>query len=380
MSNQKTKLRLHTFLRTLTPLHISSGQTGTFDVTNNRVYMGERIISEGSATTCSLVQTIAYLAPGEESGVANVPVIMANNIMGRLRRHAAALVLGIVQSKGQTISPGTYSALTCGASSGNPDSSVPTFDQLRTSMAHPYLGLFGGGPKLMRRYARMLNNPVPYTSVTAQSFKGIEHPNFDPLIHAVPSSTEKFLTRGVLRNRMDDLTSLSDIALASATITDFENAIRERASAIAGNKAAKAETGSSERQTTRSFTALQYVIPNVIFPLSWSLEVTPAQLGLFLLALDSFAADEELGGQGRNGFGRFNLFDMVLTDNTNQPIASSLLLDNKLNRDLPEVAQAIAAWEEAALDITGNSLNDLFANEVIDKSAGKGKRAAKEAA
>ena len=71
---------------------------------------------------------------------------------------------------------------------------------------------------------------------------------------------------------------------------------------------------------------------------------------------------------------------MVLTDNTNQPIASSLLLDNKLNRDLPEVAQAIAAWEEAALDITGNSLNDLFANEVIDKSAGKGKRAAKEAA
>ncbi len=351
-------LRIHAFLTTTTPLHISSGVQGSFDFENGRASYK----SGPGLTPCMLVQTLGIANDDSEFGSVQVPVIMANNIMGRLRRRAAAEVLGVIERKGERVKTGTYSALMCGAVSGNPDSEEPTFEEYRAARAHAYLGLFGGGPKLYRRHVHGFN-AVPYTSGSRPMFARCKHPNFDEAVHAVRAGQEHHLTRAVLQNRNDDLRELVNLSLASKTIENFTDEIVARQSAIIDTQKQKgAEKEKGARVTTRSFTSFQYVIPNVVFPLCWELrEVTDAQLGLFLLALDAFAHSEELGGFGRNGFGRFTLTDVAVTDVDDALLADGLFQNNRLNRSQPEVSEALAAWTAESEAFTGSGLNDLFA-------------------
>ena len=175
-------------------------------------------------------------------------------------------------------------------------------------------------------------------------------------MHGVRAGQEYNLTRGVLQNRNDDLRELVNLSLASKTIENFAEEITARQTAIVQGK----EKG--PRVTTRSFTSIQYVVPNVVFPLCFELrEVSGAQLGLFLLSLDAFAHNEELGGHGRNGFGRFTLSDVVITDEDDAKQADGLFQNSRLNRDHPEVAQALSAWNTESEAFTANSINDLFA-------------------
>lgn len=347
----KQAFRIHGFLRTTTPLHISSGLDGFFNPATGKVSNSK---SDGGVP-CNLVQQMTYVAPGAEYGTASVPVIMANNIMGRLRRRAAGFIFDVLKAKGEKILPTTYAALMCGAASGNPDSAEPSFDEYRAAHQHAYLGLFGGGPKMYRRHVHCMN-AVPFTSISSIAFEMAKHPFFDEAIHAVPANIERSLTRTVIVNRNDDLRKLTDIAVASHVIGDFEEKVRERQAAIAQSK----DENDAARITTRSFTGLQYVIPNVVFPLCFELNATPAQLGLFLLSLEAFAMREELGGYGRNGFGRFVISDLVQTDLNDQLLSEGWFSNGALNREHPEVLAAIEAWEAEASGFTGNSLNDLF--------------------
>lgn len=365
----KNKFRIHAMLRTSTPLHISSGLEGFFNPTTGFATTNKS--APNSSVPCNLVQQMTYVAPGTEFGQASVPVIMANNIMGRLRRRAAGHVFEVLKAKGEQILPTTYSALMCGAASGNPDSEEPSFDQLREATEHPYLGLFGGGPKLYRRNVHGFN-AVPHTSISKIAFANIRHPFFDETIHAVPAAMERNLTRTVIVNRNDDLRELVDLEGASKVIGDFEDKIRERQAAIFTGKT----SGDSARVSTRSFTGLQYVIPNVVFPLCFELDVTTAQLGLFLLALEDFSTREELGGYGRNGFGRFVLNDVVTTDLDDNLMAEGLFSYGKLDRTHADVQTAITAWEQASQAFTANKLDDLFKPASKAVAAAKGKQAA----
>ena len=362
MNTEKKTFRVHAFLRTSTPLHISSGASGYIDVSTGRASLSKGEAGQ-NAVPCNMVQQLSFLAPGSEFGVAYMPVIMANNISGRLRRRAAKHVLDAVSSKGQTVQVGTFNALMTGAVSGKPSTEDATFDEYRAASEHPYLGLFGGGPKMMRRRMHLFN-AVPYSSISRVAFERARHPFLDDQ-HAVPSGMEYKLTQSVICNRLDDLRELSNVALASSVVQDFENAIRERQAAIFEEKTKK----DSGRTTTRSFTGLQFVIPNVVFPLCWEFKATPAQFGLFLKSLDDFAHTEELGGYGRNGFGRFTLSDVVMTDVDDKLLSQGLFQNNRLVYDQPTVAEAVQAWDVAQKEITGNKLNDLFMGTA--KSAAK---------
>lgn len=362
----KQSFRIHGFLRTTTPLHISSGVEGYFDPAT-----GFTSTSKGDAAMaipCNLVQQMTFAAPGTEYGTASVPVIMANNIMGRLRRRAAGHVFDVLKAKGEQILPTTYTALMCGAATGNPDSEDPKFDEFRASHDHAYLGLFGGGPKMYRRYVHCMN-AVPATSISRIAFEKMKHPFFDDAIHAIPPKIERSLTRTVIVNRNDDLRELVDLSVASKVIGDFETKVRERQSSIVAGK--DREAGDTTRLSTRSFTGLQYVIPNVVFPLCFEMNVTPAQLGLFLLSLETFAKREELGGYGRNGFGRFIISDVVQTNLDDGLLSEGWFSNGELNRDHADVQVALHAWEAEASQFTGNNLNDLFGQSATPEEPAK---------
>lgn len=366
MSQTYKQYRLHAFLRTLSPLHITSPESARLDVTTMKVIYGD---SMGIP-----LNQVQRLNVHEMGGVVRpVPVIAANNIMGRLRRHTASKVLDALKAKGQKVAISTYSAMQCGAATGKPDGRDALFSEYREAREHPYVGLLGGGPRMMRRYVRAMN-AVPYMDATTFMFGRNKHPHLDEAVHKSAQDARR-LTQYWILNRNDDLRELVNISQAQDTIENFNEEIGKRQQSILADSKSNADGEGSSRHSTRSFTSFEFVVPGVYFPLSFDLNVNDAQLGLFLMALDTFAATERLGGHSRNGMGQFSLSDVVLTDDANNIVADNLFANNRLRQDAPMVQDALKAWIAAADKINGADLDRLFAPPTEEAKPKKEKKA-----
>lgn len=367
---QTNQYEIHLFLKTTSPLHIASPGAARLSLDTMQLVYGD----QPKSIPCTIVQKMTVPTT---DGTVNVPVIAANNIMGRLRRHAASAVLKALEGKGEKVSIQAYSALTCGAATGNPDGRNVTFDEYRETRAHPYIGLFGGGPRMMRRYVRCYN-AVPYMDATRQMFERVMHPEMQNSNAGFTSLKPAQLLQRWTFRRNDDLLALRDMSEASASITDFEAEMLKRQSTILGQKATKkaGEEGDNAKHTTQTFSALEFVVPGTVFPLSFELEVSPAQLGLFLLALDAFSAKERIGGHARNGFGAFTMNDVVVVkkDAFDSESHKGVFNNSRLVPDHPFVADALAAWSVEADLMTGSDLDRLLSTPEEDKKGAKGKK------
>ena len=304
---------------------------------------------------CTAIQRLAVFDGVQH--VERVPVIAANNLIGRLRRHAANRVLDVIAAKGERISIQTFSGLMCGAVTGNPDGRDITFEEYRSARANPYLGLFGGGPRMMRRYVRCFN-AVPVLPQTQLMFERVRHPFLDVVAHGGSIDTSRLTQRWIF-NRNDDLADLSGLAQASVSIDDFEAQISARQAAILAERPLEGEDRAKSKTTTRTFSAIEFVVPGVVFPVTFELDVSDAQMGLFLAALDSFARTERLGGYTRNGFGQFSLDDVVLVDPMGQ-VSRGLFKESGLNQGNLHVQQFGAAWLGASQELSAAALDEFF--------------------
>jgi len=411
------KYVIHGFLRTLSPLHIAA--PGKMFVNLDTGFTTPSKPLNSSFTTCTAVQKMTFLdehlvrkndnEPGElKTGSRDVPVIPANSIAGGLRRMAAKLVIDTLLAKKEQIAIGTYSALMCGAVNGHPDTKGVTFKQFRDARDHVYLGLFGGGPQLMPRRVHV-RNAVPYIDqVTDVMYSRTDLAHCHPLLRHIPAESGKGrgdkytymvdaankLTRVIIFNRVDDLVRLTDIERQRESINDFDNAIMARQLEIlegverenqTDREVLKDENGKEikeqNRMTTRTFSSLEYVPPNTVFPVTFELDVNQAQLGLFLLSLAKYLKEEQIGGWGRNGFGAFALEDLLLftkdengyyTEHGISTENNHMRFDGKLLND------AIEAAEMELTALTAVELDKLFHPEAKesrkDKKGKKGKR------
>lgn len=363
------KKTIKIILKTRSPLHIAHPDNLRMDSNGKANYAGDGF-------PCTAVQKISiplqesFLANDDESSPTErnsrqYPVIAANNIAGRMRRHAAGYVFDALTAKGQKISLHAYSVLTCGASTGKPDTDSLTYDEYKKSRQHPYFGLFGGGPKMFQRRLRV-HNALPMTQHTTALKGALAHPNAADL---AMSDKTRFTKMWGFR-RLDDLADLANIDVAEAAITDFETEFLKRQTLILADKGAE----KSDRVSTKTYSAIEFVIPGVLFDLTMELDVlTDAQLGLYLLTLDSFAAEERLGGYVRNGFGVITLENVTMTEE--QSSALSIFNNGRLDRNIPEVAGWINAWQAQAEALDATELELLIA--VAKK---EDKKAAKKAA
>jgi len=352
------KYRLYAFLRTLSPLHIASPEKITLNTdTMKQDFTGGKGEANYNYTACTGVQKLNIYDGNEH--LHGVPVIPANNIVGRLRRHAANKVLEVLEKKGQRVTIQTYSGLTCGAVTGNPDSRDVTFAEYRETRAHPYIGLFGGGPRMMRRYVRCFN-AVPYMDLTSGMFERIKHPLMDASHKTTKPSSALF--QYWTFNRNDDLRELVNVSRAISSIENFEDEILKRQASILAGKS-KDGAADNSKYTTKTWTAFEFVVPGIVFPLTFELDVTDAQLALFLLVLDAFAKTERLGGHVRNGLGQFALDEVVVEEVENGMATktvdhlfnnSALVMDNEF------VAEKMKAWVTASADLNAADLNRLF--------------------
>lgn len=346
-------IRIHAMLRTLSPLHITSPESARLNLAEMKpIYSDSK-----EHPPLNLTQKMSVLEAG--GSTRQVPVIAANNIMGRLRRHAAHHVLDAIKAKNERIKIGTYMGLQCGAVTGNPDGRDVTFDEYKETRQHPYIGLFGGGPRMMRRYVRMFNL-VPYMDATVNMFGRNTHPYLDDSIHKAPSDARR-LTQCWILNRNDDLKELMNISQASSVIEDFEAQVSARQTALIASSSADNRTEGDPRLSTRSFSAMEFVVPGVYFPVCFELEVSDAQMGLFLASLDRFCEKERIGGHSRNGFGAFSLTDVVATDSKGKVLGEGLFANSRLQLDNEFVKPYLQAWVASAQKLTAADLDRLFA-------------------
>ena len=358
-----SKFTVHAFLKTTSPLSIPDGIASRYDPTTGQVVYGDKSVGIGCTTT----QKTPVVCPGAERNP-RVATIPANNVIGHLRRKAAEMVLDTILARKEQLDIQTLSCLLCGAFTGNPDSKDVTFAEYREARDHPYLGLFGGGPRMMPRHVR-LYSLVPMMKETEYMFSGRKHPFIDEQ-HIFTGNPRDLLYRWIsIRN--DDLKKLEYPAQAHQTVRDFEEKLLERQKKILE---AKKETDAL-RHSTHSFSAYEFVIPGVVFPMVFELDVTDEQLGLFFLALDAFAAHDHIGASARNGLGAFVLNDVLLCDENKSIIAKGLFNDSRLNRDNPVIAEYLKKWGMAAASFNAADLDRLLSAPEPEKTK-KGKEKA----
>ena len=350
---------IHAIIQTKTPMHVADPEAQRYDAESGRQVFRDGIPLIGTQKL-PLAEPIEYKKV--EDGVEekafrqdSVPYVGANNIAGRLRRHAARLTREALKEKGETVTLTTYNAMNCGAATGNPDGEMVVFAELREASDHPFMGLFGGGPRMMRRRVRT-HNMVPIMEKTGFMLEGFRHSDASDLQYMLHANFKP--TKVIIRRRNDDLKELVDVAEQSSTITDFEAAITDYHRRILEAQKSGKDEGKSKVDVF-SFSALEYIIPGVNFHTSFELmNVTEAQLGLFLKSLESFAETERIGGATRNGFGRIKFIRTELRaehGETNEIFDAN----GKLNTQVRAIEDALAAWSIAAKELTAERMEYL---------------------
>lgn len=389
------KCTIYTMLKLLSPLHIAAPSELRLDPSTGKTKYG----SSGDGTIpCTGVQKMLIVGPGSTEDVAapeenngkpnrnvakhRVPVIAGNNIAGRLRRQAGTLVLRALEAKGQSVNLSTFSVLMSGAVTGNPSGEDLTYQEYEQARKHPYFGLFGGGTKMLRRNVRVCN-ALPMLKLLAKDGLGLlRHPHHEQ--QALDMQPFEAVNAWTFR-RNDDLKDLSHVELAEVTIKNFQAEFEKRQALIIEDQRKNAEgEAKASKTSTQTFSALEFVSPGLIFDLVFELDVdNEAQIGLFLAALDNFAAEERLGGQSRNGFGQFILQDCMLVPEDEAQIFGgtdpiSIFDNGRLDRGLPMVSAALKAWGQAAGMLEASAL-DTYGIAAESKAERESKRKAKKA-
>lgn len=370
------KIIITAFLKTLSPLHIAAPSSARYDPSKGvKVYSDEGV-------PCSTVQRLTIAGQwgktsDERVYYPSVPVIAANNLAGRIRRRVADVYLNALTSdQGNKITISTYNAILCGAATGNPDGEPVSYDEYSRASQHPFLGIMGGGPRMMQRRA-MVHNAFAYCRASSGLIDLSRVPyqdiydNWEAILVGLShlaSVNEDRLTQIWTYRRNDDLRELVDIGRAAASIADFENAFNARQSSIID----ESQNKDSSKTSTFTFQALEFVIPGTVFPLVFELnDVSDAQAGLWLRGFEAFCREERLGGMGRNGFGEFAIEHARISIFED----GELSLSEPLGSDDGFRVHAIEQWESIADQQTAAEIEYLMRlpKKEIEKAADKAK-------
>lgn len=347
-------------LLTLTsPLHINVPGKSYFDWETGR-FCGDN----GSATPCKRVTTMNLVQDSDEDGVPQncvVPIIPANSLRGRLRRKAADIVFNHFLSKGERLTLAAYHVLSSGSSSGSPDKDLPTVQEVRACAEHPFLGLFGGGPRMMRSSFRV-DTGFLVSPETCEA--GIVPPAFQKRKADLRRSRQVFMFR-----KIDDALAFSN-PLTGEIVKDYHQSMDEwmdaREEAKNARKAKKEAKGNESKGNKKPskldvWSSFETVVPGSPFFVRFeNTGIHDMHTGLLLLSLEALFNDQNLGGWVRNGFGRYTVKDMVLTEggSTHKLFVEG---DGKisLDRSNTKIQAILAEFEEALESINAGELEEL---------------------
>lgn len=296
------------------------------------------------------------------TGIQKIPYFPGNDLRGRLRRKAASLVLNQITAK-EKVSVDLYAGLNAGAISAQPDGSDLSVEEALRARDNVYMGLFGGGARLLRsRYRTNDLIPVIADTVALGSVPAVyadtSETNWLPQGYNGPAKGYELVeTFQVLRvddvmrvMRPDDMLRYIEDAPAAVAarqalaIEQRTQRKADKAAVKAGDLKAAEVSGKRDIGNIMSFQAIRAGTPLYCL-VDFSDDVNDAHVGLMLLALRDLVREQALGGWIRAGLGRFNA-DLKLTRN-GLPLD---LFKSGMNGAQAELSEQVAPYVEAALE------------------------------
>lgn len=319
-------------IRLTSPMSIASPGDARYDFDRDNFVYGDK-----AAVTCTRTRKDRIIVHGRDEDappIVEVPVCPPNSIRGRLRRRAAARILSALGKRGIKVDLNTWMVLKCGAANGYPDSKLLTAAEVKESAAHPYLGLFGGGPTLIKSCLRT-DTAYPICPATIQA--GLIPERY----HGAATKTDR-LTQVSMFRRVDDLRS--GIPEDAKIIEDCDETIGKWMEMTASPDPSD-ETKAAVRGVT-GWSSIEYVIAGTPFLVSVDIDsFDEAQIGLAMISLCDMLNEQKLGGKVALGSGRFNVSDMAIECNGKR---HKLLKDDQVPYELNMADEVVASFVHAA--------------------------------
>lgn len=314
-------------------------------------------------------------------GVDTVPYFPGNDLRGRLRRKAAALVLDHITVAGK-VKTDLYAGLTCGAVGATVDSVVTVEEALR-ARNDVYMGLFGGGARLLRSRYRVADLlPVLASTVEAgcvpSAYGQDDERNWLPMNkeRTGPLAGVELIDR-VNFFRVDDLFRVVRPDELGRYVENAAEAVAEqqaqtlisqmrrkddKAKARSGEIRFSEVAGKADVGNMLSF----QVIPagtRMYFQLDFADDVTDAHVGLMLLALRALVREQALGGWIRAGLGQFTAELTMDREGNAYPVFAEKNHSSAAGADAdlaPAVEPFVKAAEEGLRKLTIGSMTEFF--------------------
>lgn len=294
MTRVKSLTRIDLVLRTTSPWHVA--------------YPGnDKKSPDGGLAALTLTKKI---------GRQRTPYFTANGIRGSLRRHARDHLIPHLTTN-NAISTDFFNGLSCGASKGQPDNSPNSVEELTRYPEHIYMGLFGGGARILPGSLQVSDinvicedtmelHMVPNNKDMASSLEMM----FPHVFGEEPIKPYQFLDKRHLTRVDDIMKGMSPDEISR--IEGDKEAVAEHYSSVVENK--KARAGGEKKSSLSNLIEIQVIPENTPMHFSVSLlpSATESQLGLLLMSLESLFRTNYIGGYGRVGFGQYRLEEMHL--------------------------------------------------------------------
>lgn len=306
-------------LKLTTPLHCAA--PGEFGI-DDRGY----VVSKKTGRPCTATVHQRILTDGLRD---NIPYFPANDLRGRLRRKAANIVMTSLAAMGAKVPVELYAGLCAGAASAQPDMKGNTIEECLRAGRHIYMGLFGGGARLLRSgYSVQDAIPIVRSTVVA----GLVPMGFgDYADKALPASdAEQDGESGSQRDgwkltdvrhivRVDDAARVLRPAELQSFVEDCEQSVTKHQLGALQNKGDRKEAAAAGTEVKKTdvgnMASVQSIIPGTELYVRIDMQdrMTSAQVGLMLSSLADLLNEQALGGWVRTGFGRFEARHFTLT-------------------------------------------------------------------
>lgn len=252
--------------------------------------------------------------------------------------------------------------MTCGAVTGQLNKES-TFDLALQSGKHPFLGLFGGGPRMVHS-SFQVQTFWPITSTTLKS--GLVPAQYED--KKIPAGR---LTRAMFYRRIDDALVFSN-GQTELTVREYSTSVANWIKEIGSAKTDTGEKARSPKQL-HTFGAIEFVIPGTRFYSEIKVDTQRTglgSLGLLIHAVTGFANRQAIGGWTRCGFGNFESeYHLVTPDHIRVPLLTKTEAGYEPNADAEQVAAALDTWAATSEQITAAELEGLYALPEKKKAA-----------
>lgn len=235
----------------------------------------------------------------------SLPVVPGNTMRNLLRRSILEHLVVPQLSGWARLSVGAYAAAFAGSATGKPEG-VATFDDMVATRAHPFLGLFGGGPRMMQgrltvdtlypihqHAQRVLGSGYEERMIGGRITDVVWQRRVDPILKVREEDAQK-----VIQDGRQALTQWAVDALKTSAASAAKRGAKKSA-----EPEAESEAGENARGLN-AFNAHEVVIPGVDWLLRIELErPTEAQVGLVLAGIAKLPQMNIAGGFSK-GYGK----------------------------------------------------------------------------